>query len=218
MGLFDWFHFNYSFICCIHSITYYLLTDLVIVGKAVDALLRIPSALPKGHLQCQGDSPHMHQRFLLKHSVLSVEGYLRQQGQACDCGMVQGSGDQFHVNFQTMWDRNWWTNPPSVLPCLLRNFEVCLIQFLSMGLGPIAYSKSAHEWHLWLDSAFSSFISSLIIVLPGIISQVTFLSLHSCISQKQVSGPAFGKCNWYSYQTLSKYQSFSTHCNGPRTV
>ena len=137
---------------------------------------------------------------------------------ACDCGMVQGSGDQFYVNFQTMWDRNWWTNPPSVLPCLLGNFEMCLIQFLSMGLSPIAYSKSAHEWHLWLDSAFSSFISSLIIVLPGIISRVTFLSLHSCISQKQVSGPAFGKCNWYSYQTLTKYQLFSTHCNGPRTV
>lgn len=84
---------------------------------------------------------------------------------ACDCGMVQGSGDQLHVSFQTMWDRNWWTNPPSVLLCLLGNFEVCLIQFLSMGLSPIAYSKSAHEWHLRLDSSFSSFISSLIIVL-----------------------------------------------------
>ena len=36
---------------------------------------------------------------------------------ACDWGMVQGSGDQFHVSFQTMRDGNWWTNPPSVLLC-----------------------------------------------------------------------------------------------------
>lgn len=199
------------------SITYYLLTDLVIVGKAVDAPLRIPSTLSTGHLQRHGDSPHMHQRFLPKHSVLSVEGYLRQQGHS----LWLGHGARFRGSIPCQFPNNaGWklVDKSPKCPSLWGNFEVCLIQFLPMGLSPIAYSKSARERHLWLEPSFPSLISSPIIVLPGIISQVTLLSLHSSISQKQISGSALGKCNWDSYQKLTKYQLFSTHCNGPRTV
>ena len=82
----------------------------------------------------------------IKGSSLNIQFSLLRaisgsRARACDWGMVQGSGDQFHVSFQTMWDGNWWTNPPSVLFCLWGNFEVCLIQFLPMGLSPIAYSN-----------------------------------------------------------------------------
>ena len=301
-----------SFICCIHSITYYLLTDVVIVGKAVDALLRIPSALSTGHLQRQGDSPHMHQRFLPKHSILSVEGYLRQQGQS----LWLGHGARFWGSIPCHFPNNvGWKLVDKSPKC--RSLSVGKLWGVfntvsSNGIEPYCLQQRKRQWHPtpvflpgkshgwrslvgcrpwgrkeldtteWLHFHFSlscigegngnplqcsclenprdagawwaaiygvaqsrtrlrrlsssslqqicSWTTPVVGVflflsyffthhcVPGMISQVTLLSLHSFISQKQVSGSAFGKCNWDSYQTLTKYQLFSKHCNGPRAV
>lgn len=129
---------------------------------------RIPSTLSTGHLQHHGTVPTCIKVFFPNIQFSLLRAISGSRDTACDQQLVQGSGiNSMSVSKQCGMEIGGQI-PPSVL---LGSFEVCLIQFLPMGLSPIGFT--ATELYLWLEPSFPSLISSPIIVLPGIISQVT---------------------------------------------